>query len=1170
MKGLLKKHQILLSILLLLVMMLGYILPNSNIAKADIKVASIIQTQLMSDKEILSDILLDLQEILITSGKTAYEKQSLNYQQEYKDRFAFFLYQDLRLNLWTDNHIPIPIHLDSISNENFQSFGSYRVLITKNAFHQFELLGLQIVKYEYPWQNDYLVDHIAPYFNVSSDISISLTQGTPIKDDDGKTFFYTQITKLISSDKVSFIPLLLFLLSFLVLTLLLRFTLSKYQKQKPYLALGIFGSVIIIWFLAHLFFELPISLFQSQLFSSSLYASAFNIRSLGDLFFGSLALLAIVIYYYSQNEQQKGSKWRIFLYLVFSLFLFYAILVLLFSLVFDSQIILNLHQLASLNIYSYVVLLMIFIIQFSWFLLLDRWIGLWPFIERTKIYRSIKVKLFLFLLFFTIITTGYLNMLNKEKELQLREVKALSFDLENDPFLESTFFENKEKIASDQHISQIYLNHEIENYDQEILQYINETYFKQFQNTYLVNLIFCHSDNLITILPGNTEVPCYEYFNSRISETRNINNRDCLYLIESEFQFQNYIGIINYEFADQLQSKIFIEFVSTVRPKELGLPTILEKSYENHSRLMRNYSYAIYRNGLLTERYGLYDYKQKLMDYRLANTRDHFFKKDKFDHYLYSRDENNTVLISKRDIGILQELAAYAFIFLLFGMFLFLMYVLVFNTFFTSSTSHFQERLQYSMIFLLLFSFLLIGSSSLYYIYYLNKNKNQELLMEKAHSVLIELEHKLGGLDELQANDKNYVGQLLFKFSEVFFTDITLYSKSGELLASSRPEVFTSSLFSNRMDAKAYYELNFLKNSFFIQDEKIGKQSFLSAYLPFRNQDNKSVAYLNLPYFAKQFELEEEVSGFIVTFLNIYLFLLFITIIISIIISRYLSKPLLLIKTKMQHLDLEQKNEKIEWHRNDEIGELVKEYNRMVDELILSAQKMAITQRESAWREMAQQIAHEIKNPLTPMMLNVQYLQKAWADGAEGYEERMRRITEGLKEQITVLSHTADQFSTFATINETTLVQIELKTIIKDVISIFNSNKNITYKKVFITENNLVLADKNQMIRILNNIYKNAIQAIGDHKEGRIITELSTTAIGAKIIISDNGCGIKPEELNSIFEPHFTTKSSGMGLGLSLVKKMVENVGGEISVKSQLDKGSSFSLFFPIKNPKKV
>ncbi|MCK5775357.1 MAG: GHKL domain-containing protein, partial [Bacteroidales bacterium] len=194
-----------------------------------------------------------------------------------------------------------------------------------------------------------------------------------------------------------------------------------------------------------------------------------------------------------------------------------------------------------------------------------------------------------------------------------------------------------------------------------------------------------------------------------------------------------------------------------------------------------------------------------------------------------------------------------------------------------------------------------------------------------------------------------------------------------------------------------------------------------------------------------------------------------------------------------------------------------------------------------------------------------QYLQKAWTDGAEDYEVRMHRITEGLKEQITVLSHTADQFSTFATINETTLVHLELKTIINDVISIFNSSRNITFKQVFITENNIILADKTQMIRILNNVYKNAIQAIGDQLEGQITTELNTTATAANMIISDDGCGIKPEELNSIFEPHFTTKSSGMGLGLSLVKKMVENVGGEISVKSDLHKGSTFSIVFPIK-----
>ena len=1164
MKDFLKKYQLLLSVILLLVMMLVYISPNTKLTEANNKTASQIQKQIQSDKLVLNAILLDLQEVLITNGKTAYENRSLKYQNQYKDRFAFFLYQGSELELWTDNHIPIPTNFDSISAEAYQIFGSYKVLQTHITFQQFNIIGLQIIKLEYPWQNDYLVDHLAPYFNITSEVSVSSEQGIPIHDASQKTLFYTNLTKIYTSESVTLLPFILFILSFLLLTLILKQVLHKLQRHHPYITLGIFSFITVLWFVVHLFLKLPGSLVQSQLFSASLFASTY-VNSLGELFFGSLAILAIVIYYYSEYEQRKESKWRIVLYLVVSGLMLYAILSLLNSLVFDSQINLDLHRLASLNTYSYVVLVVVFILLFSWFLLLDRWLGLWPFIDTSKIYRSAKTKSLIFLLFSTVISTGYLNHLNNEKEKLLIQTKSLSFNLENDPFLEYSFLEKMKEISSDAEIQKIFTDDKIENYDQKILTYISDTYFSHLKNSYHTSLIFCHKDNLITVLPENVEVPCFDYFNERIANAKDINGKDCLYLVESEFQYQNYIGIIDYKYDTSFTSRIFIEFVSAEKPKEMGLPAILEKPHENHINFMRNFSYAIYQEGILTEWYGNYDYKRKIKDYRLPDYKNQFFEKDHFNHYLYSTNKNTIVIISKHSIGVLQEIAAFAFVFLLFALFLFLMYFLVFSTIFNSPISNFQERIQYSMIFLLLFSFLLIGSSSLYYIYYLNNSKNQGLLMEKAHSVLIELEHKLGGMDELQANDKAYVEGLLMKFSEVFFTDITLYSKSGELLASSRPEVFTSSLISSRMDAKAYYELKFLKNSFHIQDEKIGKQSFLSAYLPFQNQENKPVAYLNLPYFAKQYELEEEVSGFIVSFLNIYLFLLFITIIISIIISRYLSKPLLLIKSKMQHLDLEQKNEKIEWHKDDEIGELVKEYNRMVDELILSAQKMAITQRESAWREMAQQIAHEIKNPLTPMMLNVQYLQKAWKDGAEDYEERMLRITEGLKEQITVLSHTAEQFGTFATIDKTSPVLLNVKETIEDVVSVFNSKEHISFKQIYNSPDNIVYIDKNQMIRILNNIYKNAIQAIGEKEEGEIITHVSRANNELIIVISDNGCGIKPEEINNIFEPHFTTKSGGMGLGLSLVRRMIENTGGRITVKSIENKGSHFSISIPMK-----
>ncbi|NOR87203.1 MAG: HAMP domain-containing protein [Bacteroidales bacterium] len=1170
------------------------------------------QTQLQLDEGVLEKIMLDLQEVLLINGKEAYEQKSLEYQKKYKDHFAFFLYENNVLNLWTDNHIPIPEDESLFPPDILQHLGSYQVLINKRKFRQFSLIAIQVIKLEYPWENDYLINHIPSYFNISADLIISKTDGVAIVNNKGQELFFIQLQETQHTNRLALLPFVFFSLSFFVFALIIRVFLENLQKKKPFISLLVFTSSMFLWFFVHLSLGIPEQFFQSKLFSPALYANLWLQKSLGHLFFMSLSIFLIVIYYFSNFKTKETNKWWIYLYLTLILSLFYGIIFLIKSLVFDSQLVLNLYQLASLNTYSYIALWVIFILFLSWFLLVYKWLekfkkeggselhiwlyflllSLIPILISNEIFAQIWglqffISVFLisvyylqnrkiqnrrlgeilfYLVFFTFISSTFLNVLGVEKEKEFRKTTALTQDISNDPFLEAHFISCISEIAEDNELHQLLLSGELEHSDTSLLSLITKNYFKEYSDTYHINLIHCEQNSLITILPDNIEEPCYDYFEQRISKAQDEICLDTLYLIQGSYQYRNYIGIVNIQLDSGEDSRIFIEFVSRVKPKEMGLPAILEKSHSSRNQSIRNYSYAIYNQGVLTEWYGKFDYKQKLSDYRLINYHDHFYEIQGYDHYIYSKNNNDVFIISLETPGILQRLASFAFIFLFYSILVFILYSLIFTDSLNYSVNSFQGRLQYSMVILLLFSFILIGITSLYYIFYLNQSKNEDILLEKAHSVLIELEHKISGINDFDPEDQAYVESLLIKFSEVFFTDITLYNKQGDLLASSRPEMFTATLLSARMDADAFYQLSFQKNSYFIQHEKIGVQTYLSAYLPFRNQDNQSVAYLNLPYFAKQYELEEEVSGFIVAFLNIYLFLLFITILITVVISRYLSKPIQLIKDKLQHLDLQHTNEKIDWHKDDEIGELIKEYNRMVDELNLSAQQLALNQRESAWREMAQQIAHEIKNPLTPMKLNVQYLQKAWDDDVEDYEDRMKKITKALQEQIDVLSDIAGQFSTFAAIDKVYPEVINLRVIIDDVVAIFKSNQQIVFETSFNGDHFNILADKNQMIRVYNNLYKNAIQAIGNHEKGLIRTDVSWQEKGISITISDNGCGIGAEELTNIFEPRFTTKTGGMGLGLSLVKKMLENASASISVESVKEKGSKFSMKFPSVN----
>jgi nitrogen fixation/metabolism regulation signal transduction histidine kinase len=464
---------------------------------------------------------------------------------------------------------------------------------------------------------------------------------------------------------------------------------------------------------------------------------------------------------------------------------------------------------------------------------------------------------------------------------------------------------------------------------------------------------------------------------------------------------------------------------------------------------------------------------------------------------------------------------------------------------------------------LIIVSFLFVGVGSLFYIISLNTNKNSSILSEKTHSVLVELEHKLAGEPYLNHDMELYLSDLLYKFSLVFFSDINMYDLNGTLLATSRPEIFNEGLKSAKMNPQAYFSLIINKKSLYIHEETIGGYKYLSAYIPFRNEQNKLIAYLNLPYFAKQDELTNEVSTFLVAFININVILIAIAIFISLIVSNYITKPVQLIKEKISRLRLGKTDEKIEWNRMDEIGGLVKEYNRMVDELAKSAELLAKSERESAWRQMAQQVAHEIKNPLTPMKLSVQYLQKAWNEKSPDWDDRLKRFTQTIIEQIDSLSIIASEFSNFANMPRLIMKPADIVEIINNSIDLFSNTTTIRFS--FENQHpSTVLVDREQMLRVFNNLIKNSIQAIPNPVDG--IIEISIEQINSTflIVFSDNGIGIPDDQKEKVFYPNFTTKSSGTGLGLALVKSIVENAGGSISFKSEEGQGTSFYISLPV------
>jgi two-component system, NtrC family, nitrogen regulation sensor histidine kinase NtrY len=289
---------------------------------------------------------------------------------------------------------------------------------------------------------------------------------------------------------------------------------------------------------------------------------------------------------------------------------------------------------------------------------------------------------------------------------------------------------------------------------------------------------------------------------------------------------------------------------------------------------------------------------------------------------------------------------------------------------------------------------------------------------------------------------------------------------------------------------------------------------------------------------------------------------------VAVFISNQITRPLVLIQENLQKMQLGKRNEPIQYKRDDEIGSLVKEYNKKVDELAVSAELLARSERESAWREMAKQVAHEIKNPLTPMKLNIQHLQRAKGDGEE-FKKYVERVSAVLIEQIDNLSNIATEFSNFAKIptarNQVFLLAEQLQKIIE----LFESHENVEIKfHPSKLENIEVNADREQLSRALINLLKNAIQSIPEGQTGKIDIHLKRRDHMALILVTDNGAGIPEELREKLFSPSFTTKSSGMGLGLAIVKNIVENFAGKIWFETDTEKGTTFYIEIPVYEPK--
>ena len=506
-----------------------------------------------------------------------------------------------------------------------------------------------------------------------------------------------------------------------------------------------------------------------------------------------------------------------------------------------------------------------------------------------------------------------------------------------------------------------------------------------------------------------------------------------------------------------------------------------------------------------------------------------------------------------------EQLATFSLLFILFSLLAIVFYIFSIGIKQVSSFKYsFRTRLQVFIMATLLILFILLSIISGYYFNDIRKTFIINQLNEKTKSVLMELQDKFTKNDFLPNSiDRQYLKNQLQKFSMVFFTDLNIYNTNGELLATSRPKVFETGLLTTLINPNSFKQVIINKKLFFLTEEKIGTLTYFSAYVPLTLNSSNPIGILNLPYFARQSEIKRSFLPMLFNFLNIFVIIGIFGTLMALAVAKLLTRPLFMLQKSLSDINIDKKNEPIIWKNDDEIGHLIVEYNLMIKKLEESANMLKRSERETAWREIAQQVAHEIRNPLTPMKLNIQYLQKTHSESAEDFDSKWKILSASLIDQIETLNEVATTFSDLAGNVSATKEKIDIIQLILSAIDLYSNDEKLNISMNTALQKAFVLARQSELLRVFNNLIKNAVQSVLP-KGGKIYISISGAGKYFEVRITDNGRGIPKEFYNKIFQPYFTTKTGGTGIGLAIVKNIINEMGGEIRFESELQEGTTF------------
>ncbi|WP_240186971.1 sensor histidine kinase [Pedobacter nanyangensis] len=657
------------------------------------------------------------------------------------------------------------------------------------------------------------------------------------------------------------------------------------------------------------------------------------------------------------------------------------------------------------------------------------------------------------------------------------------------------------------------------------------------------------------------------------------------YRVNDTFGFQNYFGIIPVFDGDSFLGTMVVELTSRPYDYSSFFPDLLIDGKLKSDEDLSNYSLAFYKQNQLFGQSGKYVYP--MFNSVFKGERDNiefvneYTNAGSYSHAVYKPANNRLIVISIEKVNFTVRLATLSFFFLIFIFFGVLIYIItwlavnisdsrggLFNLnrylMINANKILYKTRIQFSIVLSVVATLIIVGWTTFFNIRHQYLEQQTEQVREKLRKVQLAYEKHIALPGTISNNSES---QFEFnQFADVNGVYLNLFDIEGNLYLTSLPKLYDLGIISRKMGPTAYMQLAVQQKSEFINPaEKIGDFTYAAAYAPIRNANNQTVGYLSVPYYSNEEDYQAKIGLFINTLINIYALVFVLIGVLAVFLANQITSPLTFIQENIRRTKLGQTNQPIVWHRQDEIGVLIKEYNKMIAELEISANKLARSERESAWREMAKQVAHEIKNPLTPLKLGVQLLEKSWKENDPNFEKKFASFNKSFVEQIDSLATIASEFSNFAKMPDTKLEDIALVPIIEQAKEVFSSVDHVEIHVLNRSNKEIqVLGDKDQLLRSFNNLFKNAIEAADGKEKCVIKVHIANDEKQAFVEVEDNGKGIDPSLHSSIFRANFTTKSSGTGLGLAFVKQAIENAGGKVEFTSVLNNGTIFYLTFPL------